>query len=326
MSGISDKAIKSNYAENKYRYDDGREMQNKEFSDGSGLELYETYFRSLDPQLGRFWHIDPLAVLNQSSSPYSYCENNPINFIDPLGLDTNKVNVTIPKGTKPETMIPVTTPTGGTSYYIYRPGDPNADENGLVGVGMVNAPEPAVTVTPSGSSTSSSSGGTSSGQFIGGDGPGETIPDGGGRGGVTEDPGSNKEIPNLDPRVQVPAATFINAVNVELGLRITILQGYRSIQQQNTFYAQGRTAPGPIITNARGGQSYHNYGLAIDVYLLNSHGNIDFNAEVPPAVISIAKSQGFEWGGDWRRFKDYPHFQMTFGQTVKQLMIQHGIQ
>jgi len=142
---------------------------------------------------------------------------------------------------------------------------------------------------------------------------------------MTGDPRSNREIQHLDPRVQLPAANFINRVNAELGQRITILQGFRSIQTQNTFYAQGRTAPGPIITNARGGQSYHNYGLAVDVYMVNRNGNIDFNAVVPPAVIEIARQEGFEWGGNWRRFRDNPHFQMTFGQTVQQLMIQHGI-
>lgn len=86
MAGISDKALKTGYAENKYRFNGGNELQNKEFSDGSGLEAYDATFRMYDPQIGRFMQQDPLADWDESWSPYSFANDNPMAFSDPLGL------------------------------------------------------------------------------------------------------------------------------------------------------------------------------------------------------------------------------------------------
>ncbi|WP_082672892.1 M15 family metallopeptidase [Paenibacillus senegalimassiliensis] len=112
------------------------------------------------------------------------------------------------------------------------------------------------------------------------------------------------------------------------GVPILITQGLRTIAEQDALYAQGRTKPGNIVTNARGGYSNHNFGVAIDFALLLPDGKSvswdtlrDGDKDSLPdwsEVVDIAKSLGFEWGGDWRSFKDMPHFEMCFGLTTAQ--------
>jgi RHS repeat-associated protein len=85
MAGISDKALKANYAENKNRLN-GKELQHQEFSDGTGLEEYDFGARMQDPQLGVWHSTDPLAEKFKNWSPYTYTNNNPLRFIDPDGM------------------------------------------------------------------------------------------------------------------------------------------------------------------------------------------------------------------------------------------------
>ena len=113
---------------------------------------------------------------------------------------------------------------------------------------------------------------------------------------------------------------------------------HRTEAEQLELYAQGRTKPGKIVTNAKGGQSYHNYGLAIDIVLLvdrDKNGSFetaswdaktDFDGDGKAdwiEVVAIFKRHGWEWGGDWR-FVDQPHFQKTFGFSIVQLRKMHN--
>jgi len=85
MAGISSKALAFGNPENKYKYN-SKEEQRKEFSDGSGLELYDAHYRTFDPQIGRFHQLDPLEGLSLNLSPYAFVGNNPVSFNDPWGL------------------------------------------------------------------------------------------------------------------------------------------------------------------------------------------------------------------------------------------------
>lgn len=102
------------------------------------------------------------------------------------------------------------------------------------------------------------------------------------------------------------------------GIHPVIIEAYRSNERSDELYAQGRTKPGNIVTNAKGGSSYHNYRLAFDV-ALESNGKISWSVDDNyMKVVRVFKRYGFEWGGDWN-FKDYPHFQKTGGLTIAQL-------
>ncbi|HET9056596.1 MAG TPA: RHS repeat-associated core domain-containing protein [Chitinophagaceae bacterium] len=156
MAGISSKAAGSLI--NRYKFNDGSELENKEFSDGSGLEIYETMFRKMDPQIGRFLQIDPLSIISNNQSPYAYVMNNPLLFNDPLGLDTIRVPGSLPRDIQPGTTVVLPQPNGGTSYYVYDPSNPDADENGLVGAGTEDEEEEVVVTSKSSSRKSSYSG------------------------------------------------------------------------------------------------------------------------------------------------------------------------
>jgi len=96
-------------------------------------------------------------------------------------------------------------------------------------------------------------------------------------------------------------------------LPVFLVEGLRSFERSEKLYAQGRTAPGQIVTKAKAGQSYHNFGLAVDCVLMDSKGQPTWGFEPEGAVwkrvVTLAKARNLQWGGDWKSFKDIPHFQ-----------------
>lgn len=107
-------------------------------------------------------------------------------------------------------------------------------------------------------------------------------------------------------------ANDLIAVCEAIGEPIKITEGLRSIERQNALYEQGRTTPGNIVTNARGGESFHNYGVAFDVAFTKT--GYEGNWEL---IGKIGKALGFEWGGDFPNIKDRPHFEMRLGKTIQ---------
>lgn len=138
---------------------------------------------------------------------------------------------------------------------------------------------------------------------------------------------SNAKLSGLHPVVMQATERLIE-LSYDRGIPIVITQGLRTIAEQDALFAQGRTKPGLIVTNARGGYSNHNFGVAIDFALLLPDGRSvswdtlrdgDFDRIADwNEVVEEAKKLGFEWGGDWKTFKDLPHLEMTFGLTTAQ--------
>jgi hypothetical protein len=114
--------------------------------------------------------------------------------------------------------------------------------------------------------------------------------------------------------VERKANAVLNEMKL-LGHEMRIVEGFRSIERQNELYAQGRTKPGNIVTNAKGGESLHNYGVAVD-FVFRKEGYDASNA-LWQTFGAVGKKHGFEWGGDWKRFIDRPHLEMRLGYSLK---------
>ena len=133
-------------------------------------------------------------------------------------------------------------------------------------------------------------------------------------------PQSEPLISELHAAVQPLAReTLQRAMN--MGIPLVVTQAYRDPAEQARLYAQGRTTPGPIVTKAPPGWSWHEYRLAFDVAVLDqATGRATWPNDnaLWEQIGAAGKAAGLEWGGDWTGIVDRPHFQLTMGTTMAQ--------
>ena len=130
---------------------------------------------------------------------------------------------------------------------------------------------------------------------------------------------SSRNLDELVPPARQRIDAFLAATKAK-GIDLLVTSTYRDSESQDALYAQGRTTPGNIVTNAKGGQSFHNYRCAIDIVPL-VNGKADWNGSHPvwADIGAIGKECGLDWAGEWTRFKELAHFQYTGGLTLKDL-------
>lgn len=145
---------------------------------------------------------------------------------------------------------------------------------------------------------------------------------------------SIERIQKAHPKLREELEKIYHEANGKLGkARLRFAYVLRSFAEQDKLFAQR-----PKVTNARAGQSFHNYGLAVDIVLLidkNGDGvfesaswdtKADYDKDLIPdwfEVVEVFKKYGWKWGGNFTSFKDLPHFEKTFGLTWQKLKILH---
>lgn len=145
-----------------------------------------------------------------------------------------------------------------------------------------------------------------------------------------------ERIDLMHPKLKAELLEQYLTINSKLakGIRLRFSQTLRTIEEQDALYAQGRTKSGKIVTNAKGGQSIHNYGLAFDIVLLyDKDGNGTFETASWDErkdfdkngkkdwfeVVDFFKARGWNWGGSFKLIYDSPHFEKTFNNSWQKL-------
>lgn len=132
---------------------------------------------------------------------------------------------------------------------------------------------------------------------------------------------TESHLATLRPEAEAKAREFLARIQLRLakqGVMAKVIAGTRTWAEQDRLYAKGRTVPGPRVTNARGGYSNHNFGIAWDIGLFLSGQYLAESALYRECGV-IGREMGLEWGGDWKSFPDEPHYQLKTGLSVAEL-------
>jgi peptidoglycan L-alanyl-D-glutamate endopeptidase CwlK len=128
----------------------------------------------------------------------------------------------------------------------------------------------------------------------------------------TFDSRSERCIDSLQPKAQEVARVFLGKVRAS-GIDARIISGTRTYAEQNELYRKGRFGnPGPVVTNAEGGESNHNFGIAWDIGIFKGGAYLD-DSPLYDEAAEVGLTPDLEWGGHWRSFKDKPHYQLATG-------------
>jgi peptidoglycan L-alanyl-D-glutamate endopeptidase CwlK len=129
---------------------------------------------------------------------------------------------------------------------------------------------------------------------------------------------NQKLLSQVNPSLASAAWNIIEAAQ-QSGYTLVVAEGYRTVQKQNEYYAQGRTKPGNIITYKKGGESKHNTGEAVDFDFVINGVQSNASGNNWNFIGNLARQLGLTWGGDWKSFKDLRHVEMPEGYVFSGL-------
>lgn len=130
---------------------------------------------------------------------------------------------------------------------------------------------------------------------------------------------NSRSLDDLIPPAKKRVERFLSLCKDE-GIDLLVTSTYRDNESQQALYEQGRTTAGKVVTNAKAGDSWHNWRCAVDVVpMVNGKPNWDGLHPVWDQIGKLGEQAGLEWAGRWRTFKELAHFQYTGGLTLTDL-------